>query len=231
MAEQENERKILFRPDAVIFDMDGTLLQTETLLLQVHGRIFAALREEGLYVEPEPPVEALLGCLGMLLEDIWLKLMPTATEEARSRANELLLHFELEGLATGEGQLYGGVPETLKSLREQGVRLFVASNGLQPYVEAIVQHKGLAALFDGLYTAGGRNTATKAELVRLLLDEHAVSSAWMVGDRSSDVDAGKRNGLAVVGCAYADFGASAELDGSDVRIHHFAELLQLLPKV
>lgn len=219
----------LFRPEAVIFDMDGTLLQTETLLLTVHGRIFQTLREEGLYLEPEPPVEALLGCLGMLLEDIWLKLMPEASEEARSRANELLLRFELEGLAAGEGLLYEGVPETLEALHGQGIRLFVASNGLQDYVEAIVRHKGLEPLFSGLYTAGGRETATKAELVRMLLDENGVASAWMVGDRSSDVDAGKRNGLAVVGCAYADFGSSSELDGSDVKIVRFRQLLDLLP--
>ncbi|QJC53035.1 HAD hydrolase-like protein [Paenibacillus albicereus] len=218
----------LERPEAMLFDMDGTLLQTETLLLEAHGRIFAALREEGLYEEPEPPVEALLGCLGMLLEDIWLKLMPTASETARRRADELLLQFELEELAAGKGMLYEGVAETLSELRARGIRLFVASNGLQPYVEAIVRHKGLEPLFDGLYTAGGRGTATKAELVRLLLEEHGVARAWMVGDRSSDVDAGKRNGLAVVGCDYADFGSSSELDGADVRIRRFGELLELL---
>ncbi|MGN7454655.1 HAD family hydrolase [Paenibacillus pasadenensis] len=228
MTEQAAGNVRLERPEAILFDMDGTLLQTETLLMEAHGRIFAALREEGLYAEPEPPVEALLGCLGMLLEDIWLKLMPTASEAARERANELLLQFELEELAAGKGVLYEGVTETLAELRARGIRLFVASNGLQPYVEGIVRHKRLEPLFDGLYTAGGRGTATKAELVRLLLAEHGVARAWMVGDRSSDVDAGKRNGLPVVGCDYADFGASSELDGADVRIRRFGELLELL---
>ncbi|CDN46064.1 Haloacid dehalogenase domain protein hydrolase [Paenibacillus sp. P22] len=220
----------LYRPEAVIFDMDGTLFQTETLLRLVHGRLFGTLRDEGLYTQPEPPVEALLGCLGMLLEDIWRKLMPDASEAARRRADVLMLQYELEGLSAGDGLLYEGVPETLAELKRQGVRLFVASNGLQDYVEGIVLHKRLGGLFDELYSAGGRGTASKTDLVRLLLEENGIGSAWMVGDRSSDVQAGAGNGLAVVGCAYAGFGDSGELDGSDVRITGFAELLELLPE-
>ncbi|MNP82256.1 bifunctional 5'-methylthioadenosine/S-adenosylhomocysteine nucleosidase/phosphatase [compost metagenome] len=49
----------------------------------------------------------------------------------------------------------------------------------------------------------------------------------MVGDRSSDVEAGKQNGQSVIGCAYAGFGAETELVGADVLISSFDELIQL----
>ncbi|MOA38100.1 bifunctional 5'-methylthioadenosine/S-adenosylhomocysteine nucleosidase/phosphatase [compost metagenome] len=49
----------------------------------------------------------------------------------------------------------------------------------------------------------------------------------MVGDRSSDVEAGIKNGQAVIGCAYAGFGQGAELQGADVLITNFNELLEL----
>lgn len=52
------------RPEAVIFDMDGTLFETATLLATVHERLFRTLREEGLY-DQTPPLDDLLGCLGI----------------------------------------------------------------------------------------------------------------------------------------------------------------------
>ncbi len=220
--------KVDRRPEAAIFDMDGTLFQTETLLEVVHDRLFEQLKAEGLY-PVTPPLEKVLACLGMLLADIWETIMPDASPEARARADELMLELELGAIAEGQGVLYPGVRETLERLKAQGVRLFVASNGLQPYVEAIVKHRGLSELFDGLYTAGGRQTASKADLVGILLREHGVSQAWMVGDRSSDVHAGKQNGLYVVGCRYATFGDEGELEGSDVIITAFDQLLDLLP--
>jgi len=215
-------------PEAAIFDMDGTLFQTETLLEGVHYRLFDQLKAEGLSPVP-PPFEKLLGCLGMLLPDIWNTLMPDASPKTRERADALMLEMELDSIAEGQGVLYPGVKETLERLKARGVKLFVASNGLQPYVEEIVKHRDLADLFDGLYTAGGRQTASKADLVAMLMREHGVSDAWMVGDRSSDVHAGKANGLYVVGCRYAAFGDASELDGSDVIIAGFDQLLGLLP--
>lgn len=216
------------QPDAMVFDLDGTLFRTETLLETVHRRLFATLREEGLYTQPAPPPERLYGSLGMLLEDIWKRVMPDSSPAARARANELLLQYELEELAAGRGQLYEGVPETLRELKRRGVRLFVASNGLGPYVRSVVESKGIGDLFAGLYSAGEHGTASKADLVRLLMEEHGVSDAWMVGDRSSDVEAGRRNGLFVVGCDYAGFARGGELDGADVVIRRFAGLLDLL---
>ncbi|MBO7745301.1 HAD hydrolase-like protein [Paenibacillus sp. MWE-103] len=218
------------RPEALIFDMDGTLFETDTLLKGVHERIFATLRAEGLYLQPTPPVEALLGCLGMLLADIWRKVMPDASEAARNRADELLLQYEVEGLENGEGSLYPHVAETLAALKAQGFKLFVASNGLERYVKEIARLKSIGPLFDGLYSAGEYGTASKVHLVERLLRDHGVRSAWMVGDRSSDVEAGKRNGLQVVGCAYAVYGRKEELNGSDALIADFRELLALVPE-
>lgn len=216
------------QPEAVIFDMDGTLFETDTLLVRVHERVFDTLRKEKLYMEETPPVEKLLGCLGMLLEDIWRNVMPDGTEEARKRADDLLLQYELEGLEAGEGELYPYVEETLRQLKERGIKLFVASNGLEEYVKGVARHKGIEALFDGLYSAGEYKTASKVELVARLLEDHGIGNAWMVGDRSSDVEAGKGNGLQTVACAYASYGRAAELEGADVHITDFRELTGLL---
>lgn len=218
----------LRKPEAVIFDMDGTLFETDKLLVPVHHRVFETLREEGLYEHETPPVERLLSCLGMLLEDIWRQVMPDSTEAARKRADVLLLQYEREGLERGEGQLYPFVEETLRELHSRGIKLFVASNGLEEYVKGVAEFKGIAPLFDGLYSAGEYETSTKVDLVARLLKDHNIQSAWMVGDRSSDVEAGKGNGLQTIGCAYATYGRASEIEGADVLINDFRELLPLL---
>lgn len=218
----------LRKPEAVIFDMDGTLFETDKLLVPVHHRVFETLREEGLYEHETPPVERLLSCLGMLLEDIWRQVMPDSTEAARKRADVLLLQYEREGLERGEGELYPFVEETLRELHSRGIKLFVASNGLEEYVKGVAKFKGIAPLFDGLYSAGEYETSTKVDLVARLLKDHNIQSAWMVGDRSSDVEAGKGNGLQTIGCAYATYGRASEIEGADVLINDFRELLPLL---
>ncbi|MDN4069482.1 HAD hydrolase-like protein [Paenibacillus vini] len=223
----ETTQTELQKPEAMIFDMDGTLFKTETLLIPAYHELFDRLREEKMYEGETPPEELMLSCLGMLLEDIWRKVIPDCSEAVHRRADELLLELELSGLKEYSTELYPEVKETLEQLSRRGVRLFVASNGLEHYVKGVAETHLIAPLFEGMYSAGEHQTASKVDLVRLLLDNHGVSSAWMVGDRSSDVEAGKKNGQTVIGCAYAGFGNGHELAGSDVLITSFNELVTL----
>ncbi|WP_438431871.1 HAD family hydrolase [Gorillibacterium sp. sgz500922] len=227
MMDRHEEGRTLPKPEAMIFDMDGTLFRTESIVLAAYHRVCDDLRTEGLLTGENPPDERLLGGLGMLLEEIWKRVFPGSSRELRERADVLLLKHQLDCLEQGEGELYEGVKETLTKLKERGIRLFVASNGLEDYVKQVARHMGIADLFEGLYSAGEYATRSKVELVGLLLRNHGIRTAWMVGDRSSDVEAGKSNGLAVIGCDYADFGAGEELAEADVMITRFSRLLEL----
>src|SRR5690348_6093515 len=93
-------------PEAMIFDLDGTLFQTETLLIPAYLQVFDKLREEGLYVGDTPDNSRILGSLGMLLADIWMRVMPEASPQVHERANALLLEYQLAGLDMGIGALY-----------------------------------------------------------------------------------------------------------------------------
>lgn len=223
----ENTNRRLKKPEAMIFDMDGTLFKTETLLIPVFHKLFDRLREEKLYTGETPSEELMLSSLGMLLPEIWKRVIPNHGEAVHRRADELLLELELAGLKQHATELYPQVPKALEELNKRGVRLFVASNGLEHYVKGVAEAHRVFPLFEGIYSAGEHQTATKVDLVKLLLDNHRVSRAWMVGDRSSDVEAGKKNGQTVIGCAYAGFGNGGELAGADVLIHSFTELLAL----
>lgn len=217
----------LKKPEAMLFDLDGTLFKTETLLLPAYYRTFDSLRAEGLYHGETPPEQRILECLGQLLPEIWRNVMPNTPIETRERADVLLLRYQIEGLKSGEGELYEGVEATLTKLRERGIRLFVASNGLEDYVKEVCRYKGIAPLLEDMYSAGEYQTSSKVDLVRLLLERYQIQHAWMVGDRSSDVAAGLNNGLPVIGCDYAGFGDPQELAGATRIIRSFDQLAEL----
>jgi phosphoglycolate phosphatase len=213
---------------AIIFDLDGTLFQTEKVGVPAFRETFAQLRRDGLYQGELPTDEKIRSVFGMTHEEIWETLLPQSSDEVRHLADKLMLAKELELFEKGVGQCYPGVEETLNQLVAQGWTLFIASNGVGPYVRGALSSKGLISLFKGIYTAGDYETETKVDLVRICKETHGITHGFMVGDRSSDVRAGKENGLTVIGCRYADFpqfGKEDELQGADHTVSTFPELL------
>lgn len=215
-------------PEAILFDLDGTLFRTETLSIPAYHATFDQMKCEGSYHGETPPEGIFLGSLGLLLHEIWARVLPDASLDTRARADELLIHHQLRLLQEGYGEMYPGVEPTLRRLKDSGVRLFVASNGLESYVKDVIHVQGMAALFEGLYSAGEYQTASKIDLVRILLERHEIGSAWMCGDRKSDVEAGRHNNLFTVYCNYGGFNDATESQGADVIIHQFAEIHDLL---
>lgn len=215
-------------PDAILFDVDGTLFETESVLDEAFNQSFQEAVERGIYTGRVPKVEEFHACLGMLLEDIWPKLTPEATEVAIDFINTRLADLEVEGLRNGKGRLFPGVKETLESLHKKGIRLFTASNGLEDYVKGVVKYCGLERFVERAYSAGELKTASKTDLVKFIIEEHQLENPWMVGDRSSDVEAGKGNGLFVVGCGFSTYKNPDELKDADVIISEFNEILSLL---
>ncbi|WP_421617309.1 HAD family hydrolase [Brevibacillus sp. TJ4] len=213
---------------AILFDMDGTLLQTETLSTPAFQRTFDQLREQGIWDGPTPSEEQLVSVLGMTVEQVWNTLLPGAVEEVQHAADRLLLQNEIKLIHERVTELYPGVVETLHHLHEQGIPLFVASNGQEKYIEAICAEYGLTDLFTDLYSAGRFQTRSKNDLVGKLLRDYEIKQAVMVGDRRSDIEAGKANGLFTIGCDFG-FAGEGELDGADRLIASFSELLNHLP--
>jgi phosphoglycolate phosphatase len=213
---------------AVLFDMDGTLLQTEKLSTPAFQRTFEDLRRENLWVGGTPDEHELTNVLGMTIDQLWEKLLPGASQEVKRKADALMLENELKLLKEGVTDLYPGVREVLQELHQRGVALFVASNGLERYIDAVCEHFDIKRLFTDLYSAGRFQTKSKNDLVAKLLRDYQIETAVMVGDRHSDVEAGKSNRLYTIACDFG-FAKSGELDGADVRISRFADLIRHLP--
>ncbi len=213
--------------DAIIFDFDGTLFQTEKLAIPSFKKTFQQLENDGYHLGNFPSEEKMLSVIGMTLDDIWRNLLPNLPIAAHQRANNYMLHNELEAVKENYGALYPDVVETLMLLKNKGYRLFIASNGVKDYITGISEAFRIDHFFDAIYTAGEFQTETKKDLVNILLENHSINKGFMVGDRHSDVEAGIANKLYVVGC---DFGFSSgdELLHANVIIKEFNQLIDII---
>ncbi|MBA4495851.1 HAD family hydrolase [Paenactinomyces guangxiensis] len=216
---------------AIIFDLDGTLFQTEKVAVPAFQETFRYLKEKGRYSGPAPSVMEIQSVFGLTHDEIWQKLMPGADPLTKAEADRIMLEKELELLEQGKGELFPEVEETLRKLQRAGWGLFIASNGVGPYVRGALESKGIIDLFQDIYTAGDHETKSKVDLVRICKQNAGITEGYMVGDRSSDVKAGRENNLTVIGCRYAGFprfGEEDELAVADYKIEAFKDLLTII---
>lgn len=212
--------------DAVIFDMDGTLFQTDRILELSLKDTFARLESEGLW-EGAPPIEKYRDIMGVPLPKVWETLLPLHSEEVRERVDEHFLEVLVDNIQGGKGELYPHVKETLAGLKGHGLKLFIASNGLPAYLESIVKYYKLDRWLDATYSIEHVDSLFKSDLVHMICRKHGIKSGAVVGDRLSDITAAKDNGLLAIGCRF-EFSQEHELKLADTIIEDLNELNQII---
>jgi|HubBroStandDraft_6_1064221.scaffolds.fasta_scaffold787208_1 phosphoglycolate phosphatase len=196
----------LARPDTVLFDLDGTLVDSGPSIL---AALRKALAEEG--VPPlAPEVEPTL-----LGPPMYLALPPLIGEDAAARVVAAYRRiFMGEGFVFRAG-LYPGIEALLDGLARERVRLAVATSKPEPTALALLENLGLASRFtticgDTMDAGRPSKSAVVAEALRRLgTSPHTV----MVGDRSHDVIGARDQGLPCVGAGWG-YATPGELEAA-----------------
>ena len=209
-------------PFAVIFDMDGTLFQTNKILGSSLERTFEVLRSEGNW-QGEAPLAVYQKTMGVPLKVVWETLLPNHAESIRNQADKLFLEYLNQEIKEGKGQLYPKVIETLSLFKQHGIPLFIVSNGLEKYLEEICTYFQLHEYLTDIYSVEKSLIGSKTDGVHMLLKDYKIEEAVLVGDRKSDIEAAKENGLVAVGCHFG-FAAVNELADADFLIKDFLDL-------
>lgn len=209
---------------AIIFDMDGTLFKTGTILEQSLEEAFAVLRERGEW-QGAAPIEAYRNIMGVPLPAVWEALLPEKSDETKREMDAYFLERLIANIEGGNGELYPNARGVLAELAAEGYRIFIASNGLVRYLAAIVEHYGLNEWVTETFSIEQAISSDKAELVRMIKVKYGVTEGAVVGDRLSDIRAAKANDLLAVGCRF-DF--AQELKEADAVIDGLAELTAVL---
>ena len=208
---------------AVIFDLDGTLLDTLPDLVVLTN---AVLERQGL---PTHTRDEVLSYVGGGARVLFQRALPAdATPEQLERSLELWheLYFEC-GIALT--QPYEGMPEALAALRKQGCKLGVLSNKFDAAAREVIER-----FFPGVFDAvcgEGPDTPRKPDPTGLLrmLGELGVEpcDCAYVGDSASDMTVAHAAGCGVaVGAAWGYQSAEAlRAAGADVLINEPMDLV------
>ncbi len=213
---------------SIIFDMDGTLFQTDKILEQSLEDTFNYLRSLHKW-EGDTPIETYREIMGVPLPKVWETLMPHHSAEDRMETDVYFLNRLIENINSGKGDLYPNVKEIFMYLKEKNYSIYIASNGLQEYLEAIVRYYQLDTWVTKTFSIQQINTLHKSDLVQSILKKYGITNGAVVGDRLSDIQAAKDNGLTSIGCNFY-FAQEDELSQADYVINDLAELRAILHK-
>ena len=194
----------------VLLDLDGTLTDSAPGIM---GSVVSAFTDLGL---PLPDATGLRSFVGPPLPDSMLAhgVPPERVDEAIAAYRR---RFEAGGM--WENEVYAGIPEQLRLLREAGFTLAVATSKPEVYARPICDRYGLSALVDGVFGAPlDHIPSSKASVIAHALKDlgpdrvPATDRVVMVGDRHHDVAGAAEHGFACLGVAwgYAEPGELAD---------------------
>lgn len=226
---QQNEIKTFPNLKAVFFDMDGTLFSSEPVLHQAYQKAVASFNEANNNNIPVPELEDILHYVGQPASVIFAGLFPQLSEEQRRELNQYSLANLCTAIEQGGGILYEGVKPLLSQIQKNGLATFVASNGRQNYLEAIIQGFNLQEYFPELITIESKGVSSKAEIILNTIAQKNLSQeeAVMVGDRDSDINAARHANIPFIGVTWGH-GVVAEIEQADLMAHSPQELTKYL---
>ncbi len=213
--------------DAVVFDLDGTLVATDRFWVDAARagtrRAFAELSIE----HSMPSAEQWMSLVGHPLSQGFDQLFSDLDAKQRSLIRARCVEEERNALRAGQAALVPGVAEALSALSERGARLGIASNCGQDYLDAMMNGLGLSRWIDDARCLDSPGATSKAGMVGDLVEAFGTRSAVMVGDRRGDRDAAWENGLPHVHFARG-FAQPGEEVASEASIDDMGELVPRL---
>lgn len=198
--------KLIKKPEAILFDLDGTLADT---IVQLAKAASASALELGI---TPPDIETTKNYVGngvnLLLTRVLLGRFDVSVKDIASedlkRARSVFDKVYTKGLSQ-DFKLYAGVKEGISYFHSLGIKLAVVTNKPQIFAVPLIEHMGLSSYFD--YILGGEVLEKKKpdpEPILHVLDKLSVKAenAVMVGDSINDTLAASNAGVPCVFLTY-----------------------------
>lgn len=207
---------------AIFFDLDGTLTDSGEGIINC---AILALEHFGL---PVPTREEMRVFVGPPLDQTFVKFgVP------KEKAQEAIDVFRSRYLVKGkfENFPYPGIQDVLRTLKEQGHRLFVATSKPEATALEVMDKFELSQYFEQIVGATFDGTRShKADVIAYLLKQLPdISSVVMVGDTAFDVTGAAAHNIPTIGVSWG-YGETEDMEkaGAKAIAHSMDELLHLL---
>jgi len=208
----------------VIFDVDGTLVDSQADIL---GAMAASFATQGLAV---PAREAVLSIVGLSLTEAMARLVPDFPEALRDELvagyKQSYMRSRLDSDTRQTSPLYPGARDVLDLLSAQSHTLLgVATGKSQRGLDALIASHGLEGLFITRQVADHHPSKPHPSMLLAALRETGVdpADAVMVGDTSYDMEMARAAGIRGIGVSWG-YHAPAALSAASLVIHSFGEL-------
>lgn len=209
----------------ILFDLDGTLTDP---MVGITKSVQYALKTYGI---EEPDLEKLTPFIGPPLKDSFIKFYGFPEKQAIEAIGRYREYFAVTGIY--ENQVYEGIPEMLKKLKDAGKVLVVATSKPEVFAEQILKHFHLREYFAFVGGASMDEIRVKKEdVIAYVMDTMGISdknAAVMVGDREHDICGAKKNQMEAIGVLFG-YGSREELEqaGAKTIVASVEELEQIL---
>lgn len=207
--------------DLYIFDLDGTLINSKP---GVTGSVQYALRQQGIHVDD---LDLLTKFIGPPLHDSFRDFYGFGPQEVAKAVEDYRDIYARRGMFDAE--IYEGIIPLLKSLKQAGKPVCIATTKAKPVAEDVLNHFELTQYFDKIIGSNTDGTLSdKAELIPIILEDyphipkHRVA---MIGDRKFDIDGAKACGIKSIAVNWG-FGSPEEFarHGADMVIDEPREI-------
>lgn len=211
--------------DLILFDLDGTLTDPKE---GITNCVKYALRYFGIEENDE---KTLLKFIGPPLYDSFREIYGFSHDDANTCVEKYRERYSVTGLF--ENAVLDGATEILKSLKEAGKTISLATSKPTIFAERIVEKYGLSEYLDyviGADIKGGINYKDEVinEVLRIIKPKD-LSKVVIVGDRLHDILGAKKCGISSIGvkCGYAE---ECELEnaGADFIFENLYEVKEFL---
>lgn len=196
--------------DAVLFDLDGTLIDTTSAILRSLQHTLWHFTGE------KRDLDSFRQYIGIPLDDAMRVIVPSDPEAAREVyvRHNLGIHDELV-------RGFPGAVFTLKTLKENGIRLAVVTSKRRRTAQAGIDLAGLTGLFDAeVFFDDTERHKPDAEPILKALDLLGLwgGKALMVGDSVYDIRAAKNAALAQGSVRVKSAGAAYGPSGREILL-------------
>lgn len=210
--------------DTVLFDLDGTIADS---FEGISDSILYALDKLGV---PAPPRDSLKSFVGPPLFDEFRRRFAMDDDTAREAVRLYREYYPKKGIY--EQSPINGAEELLRTLRDRGITVCLATSKPQEYAEKILEFFKFENYFDNITgaTFDGKISA-KADVIALALRQTGAKpeNTLMVGDRFYDVEGAHACKVRCVG-VLCGFGSRAELEscGADYISEDLAGVAEIV---
>jgi phosphoglycolate phosphatase len=219
----------MFRVEKILFDLDGTLVDTAPDLHAATNHVLTHVGRSKISLDT---VRHLVGQGAKKLMELGLEATGGVDDHDIDKLLPVFLDYYQENIAGGS-VFYPNVVETLSSLRERGFQIAICTNKPVELAKQLMTALNVTEYFDTII--GGDSFPYRKPDPRHIHDTIAElegdGPALMIGDSNFDIGAAIAAKIPSIAVSYGYSDIAASELGADITIEDFADINTLVERV